>query len=132
MTIRMLHCPDLPPFSNVGISHAVRIGDTVYTSGQIAIDAQGKLVGAGDAALQTRRIYQIIESILKAEGGSLDSIVKLLTFYTEEGDFPAIAAVRCDFFSRGYMPASSSVAVKALAFAGAIVEVEAIAIVPPR
>jgi enamine deaminase RidA (YjgF/YER057c/UK114 family) len=40
--------------------------------------------------------------------------------------------VRCDFFSRGYMPASSSVAVKALAFAGAIVEVEAIAIVPPR
>lgn len=132
MSVEMLTSPDLPSFAKVGIAHAVRQGDMIYTSGQISIDSDGKLVGGGDAAAQTRRIYEIIEGILEVEGGSLDSIVKLLTFYVQESDFDAMAGVRREIFSRGYMPASSAVAVKALAFPGALIEIEAVAFVSQK
>ena len=66
----------------------------------------------------------------KEVGGTLDSIVKLTTFYIEPEDFSKIAEVRKQFFNRGYVAASSSFCVRALPHPDALVEIEAIAAVP--
>lgn len=118
----------LPSFDGVGISHAVRNGDLLFISGQIPIDSEGNIVGPGDIEAQTVQIYEIIKSILAEQGGTLENIVKLTTFYVNKDDFAVIARVRSGYFSGAYKAASSSFAVVALAHPDALVEVEAIAI----
>jgi enamine deaminase RidA (YjgF/YER057c/UK114 family) len=122
----------LPSFANVGIAHAVRHDNWIFISGQIAIDAEGKIVGKGDVAGQTRCIYEIISGMLGDLGGSLRNVVKLLTFYVNPDDFGAMAAVRKSYFASGHLAASSAVCVRALAHPDALVEVQAIAILDER
>ena len=128
MKPEIIRSKHLPPFDKVGIAHAVRHGNFVFISGQIAIDAEGKLLAPGDVAAQTRHVYEIIKAILAECGGTLDNVVKLLTFYVNPEDFAAMAEVRRSYFSSGHLAASSAVCVRALPFPGSLVEVEAVAI----
>ena len=105
-------------------SQAVRVGDTVYISGQIPLDpASGQLV-SGDIETEIRRVFDNLAAIAKAAGGSLASVVKLSVFLTDLAHFPKVNEIMATYFSEPY-PARAAVGVAALP-RGARVEVECI------
>ena len=106
-------------------SQAVRVGDTVYTSGQIALDPEtGKL--SGDIAEQTERVMKNLSAVLEAAGSSLEGIVKTTCFLSDIADFAVFNEIYAKYITSS--PARSCVAVRDLP-RGALVEVEAIALV---
>lgn len=105
-------------------SQAVRCGDMLYTSGQIALDpASGQLAGS-DIRTQTERVMQNLAAVLAAAGTSFDRVVKTTCFLSDIADFAAFNEVYGSYITSA--PARSCVAVKALP-KGALVEVEVIA-----
>ncbi|MEO8971958.1 MAG: RidA family protein [Ktedonobacteraceae bacterium] len=108
-------------------SQAIRCGQFVYASGQIALDpASGELVG-DDVQAQTQRVLQNVQALLASAGTSLASVVKTTVFLTSMSDFQAMNAVYATYFS-GVAPARSTVAVAELP-RKALVEIECIALV---
>ncbi len=106
-------------------SQAVRAGDLVFCSGQIALDpATGEMV-AGDVTLQTERVMANIAAVLAAAGTGFDNVVKTTIFLVEMGDFAAVNEVYGRSFPN-HKPARSTVAVRNLP-RGALVEIEVIA-----
>jgi len=105
-------------------SQAVRSGNTVFLSGQIPLDpATGQLV-EGDIAAQSRRVFDNLQAVCQAAGGSLDQVMRIGIYLTDLGDFAAVNAVMADYFSAPY-PARSTIEVAGLP-RGAQVEVDAI------
>ena len=105
-------------------SQAVRSGGSVYLSGQIPLDpASGQLV-EGDIATQTRRVFDNLQAVCRAAGGSLDDVMRIGIYLVDLGDFAAVNAVMAEYFSAPY-PARSTIQVSALP-RGAQVEVDAI------
>lgn len=105
-------------------SQAIRAGDTVYLSGQIALDpATGQLV-AGDFDAQVRRAFENLKAVCEAAGGSLAHCTKLTLFLTDLGEFARVNEVMAQYFSQPY-PARSTVGVASLP-RGAQFEVEAV------
>ena len=108
-------------------SQAIRCGQFVYTSGQIALDpASGQLIGA-DVQEQTHRVLQNVQAVLTEAGTSLANIVKTTVFLTHMSDFQAMNAVYTTYFS-GLTPARSTVAVAELP-RQALGEIECIALI---
>lgn len=108
-------------------SQAIKVGNRIYTSGQIPIDpATGTLV-AGGIKEQTRQSLLNVQAILKEAGLSMSSVVKTTVFMADMNDFADMNAVYAEFFTEPY-PARSAVAVKALP-KGALVEIEVVAAV---
>ena len=106
-------------------SPAVRDGDRVYTSGQIAQDpATGKLVEGGVVA-QTEQILQNLEAIMSAANKSLADVVKVNVYLTDMRNFAEMNEVYARHFVAPY-PARTTVAVAALPL-GAVVEIEMVA-----
>ncbi len=106
-------------------SQAVRIGDLVYTAGQIALVPQtGKLVEGGIEE-QTEQVMKNLTAILEAAGASLANVVKTTIFLADMNDFAKVNRVYGGFFNDA-PPARSTVQVSALPL-GAKVEIEAIA-----
>ncbi len=107
-------------------SQAVRIGDLVYTAGQIPLDpATGEMV-SGAIEVQTRQVLNNMSAVLIAAGSGLDSVVKMTVFMTDLGQFAQMNAVYAEFFP-GEPPARSAVEVSALPL-GADIEMEAVAV----
>lgn len=108
-------------------SQAVRVGDLVYTAGQIPLVPEtGKLV-EGDVKAQTRQVIQNLSHVLAAAGSSLDQVVKTTIFLADLADFAAVNEVYGTFF-KNEPPARSTVQVAALPLAARI-EIEVVAIV---
>ncbi len=106
-------------------SPAVRDGDRVYTSGQVAQDpATGKLIEGGIVA-QTEQVFQNLGALLSAANKSLADAVKVNVYLTDLRDYPAMNEVYAKHFVAPY-PARTTVAVAALPL-GAAVEIELIA-----
>ena len=106
-------------------SQAIKLGNVVYTAGQIPLDpATGKLVD-GDITAQAERVMQNVQAVLAAAGSSLDRAVKTTCFLANLDDFAAFNAVYGRYFTN-MPPARSTVQVARLP-AGALVEVECIA-----
>ena len=111
-----------------GYSYAIKkSGTPVFISGQVALDAEGKLVGENDAAAQTEQVFRNLQAVVEACGGSLDDIVKITIFVTDPSYRPAVAAARLKYFKEGQWPASTYLVVAALAVPQMLVEVEAVA-----
>jgi reactive intermediate/imine deaminase len=105
-------------------SQAVRVGDTVYLSGQIALDpVTGQLVDGGIEA-QAHRAFRNLEAVAKEAGGSLADCVKLTLFLVDIGDFAKVNDVMPQYLSQPF-PARSTVGVASLP-RGARFEVEAV------
>lgn len=105
-------------------SQAVRHGEWVFLSGQVAIDpSRGGLID-GDIAAQTRQVLGNLRAVCEAAGGSLDDIVKLTIYLTDLGHFATVNEIMADTFSAPY-PARATLGVAALPL-GAEVEMEAI------
>ncbi|MBP5137282.1 MAG: RidA family protein [Paludibacteraceae bacterium] len=106
-------------------SQAIRVGNLIYTSGQIPIDpAKGELID-GDIKAQTRQSLNNIKAILEEAGTSLNSVIKTTVFLADMNDFADMNSVYAEFFTEPY-PARSAVAVKTLP-KGAQIEIEVIA-----
>jgi reactive intermediate/imine deaminase len=106
-------------------------GRLLFISGQVATDVTGRVVGVGDARAQTRQTLQNIGTILASVGADFDSIVSVGVFVTDLADVPAIHEVRREFFRAPY-PASTLVQVAALNGRDLLVEINAVAVVPPH
>ena len=123
MPRQIIHTP-LAPKAIGTYSQAVRVGDTVYISGQIPLDpASGQLV-SGDIEAEIRRAFDNISAIAQAAGGSLASAVKLNVFLVDLAHFSKVNDIMATYFSEPY-PARAAIGVAALP-RGARVEVECI------
>lgn len=108
-------------------SQAIKVGELVYTSGQVAIDpATGELIGGGIAE-QTERVLKNVAAVLEAAGSSLDQVVKTLVFLADMDDFSAMNEVYGKFFT-GAPPARSTVQAARLP-KDARIEIEAVAMI---
>lgn len=106
-------------------SQAIRVGNLIYTSGQIPIDpATGSFVEGGIKE-QTRQSLTNVKAILEEAGTSMANVIKTTVFMSDMADFADINSVYAEFFSEPF-PARSAVAVKTLP-KGALVEIEVIA-----
>lgn len=105
-------------------SQAVRAGDTVYLSGQIALDPATGLIVEGDVAAQARRAFTNLKAVCAAAGGSLDDVVRVGLFLVDMDHFAAVNAVMGEYFEAPY-PARSTVQVSALP-RGGLFEVDAV------
>ena len=105
-------------------SQAVKVGNTVYLSGQIALDPETMELVNGDFEKQVAQIFKNTEAVARAAGGSLAQIVKLTIYLTDMNDFDAVNKVMASFVNEPY-PARSIVAVSGLP-KGASVEMEAV------
>ena len=104
-------------------SQAVRVGDTVYMSGQIGLDpASMQMVDGIDA--QIVRVFENLKAVAEAAGGSLADIVKLNVFLTDLGNFARVNETMARYFSEPF-PARAAVGVKELP-RGALVEADAV------
>ena len=108
-------------------NQAVRVGDTIYVAGQMAIDPATNQLVDGDAAAQARRVFENIKAIVEAAGSSMDRVAKTTIFLADVNDFAAINGVYASYFT-GTLPARSTVAVAALPGGGAKLQVDVIAI----
>ncbi|MEK7310701.1 MAG: RidA family protein [Chloroflexota bacterium] len=107
-------------------SQAIRVGDFVFTAGQIALDpATGELAGA-TIEEQTRRALTNLKAVLEAAGSGMGKVVKTTVFLANLADFAKMNAVYAEFFP-GNPPARTTVQVAALP-RGALVEIECVAI----
>jgi 2-iminobutanoate/2-iminopropanoate deaminase len=108
-------------------SQAIRSGQFIYTSGQIALDpASGELVG-DDVQAQTQQVLRNMQAVLTSAGTSLANVVKTTVFLTRMSDFQAMNAVYATYFSEP-APARSTVAVAELP-RKALVEIECVALI---
>lgn len=95
-------------------SQAIRLGDLVFTAGQIALDpVTMDLVGQDDIATQTERVLENLRAILRAAGADLDSVLKTTVFLADMDDFAAMNDVYARFF-HDHKPARSTVEVSRL------------------
>ncbi len=125
MNRQIIHTDQAP--AAVGpYSQAVRVGDWVFTAGQIGIDpATGQLQEGLEA--QTRQIMANLQAVLQAAGTSLEAVVKTTIYLTNMADFAQVNAIYGEYFPQS-PPARSTVAVAALPL-GALVEIDVVAVV---
>jgi 2-iminobutanoate/2-iminopropanoate deaminase len=108
-------------------SHAVRVGDFLFCSGQIPLTAEGKLVEGGIRE-QTAQVLKNVSAILKDQALSFENVVKTTVFLTDLTEFSEMNAIYAEFFTKNF-PARSTIQVAALP-RGARVEIEVIACYP--
>jgi reactive intermediate/imine deaminase len=104
-------------------SQAVKVGDTVYMSGQIGLDPVSMQLVEGIEA-QVRRVFDNLSAVAQAAGGSLADIVKLNIFLTDLGHFALVNSIMAEYFTEPY-PARAAVGVASLP-RGALVEADAV------
>jgi reactive intermediate/imine deaminase len=109
-------------------NQAVRAGNLLFCSGQIALDpASGSLVGAGDVALETRQVLANLLAVLDAAGARPSQVVRTTVFLADLADFATVNGLYAEVFGAGVSPARACVQVAALP-KGARVEIDAIAV----
>ena len=105
-------------------SQAVRVGETVYLSGQIPLQPTTMTLVEGDIQAQIRQVFANLQAVALAAGGTLADIVKLTIYLTDLGHFAAVNTVMADYIAEPY-PARAAVGVAALP-KGAQVEMDAV------
>ncbi|MDH4275133.1 MAG: RidA family protein [Gammaproteobacteria bacterium] len=124
MTKKAIHSAQAPRAIGT-YSQAIVAGDTVYLSGQIALDpATMEMVGNDDIRAQIRRVFDNLKAVAEAAGGSLADVVKLNVYLTDLTHFPVVNEIMATYFVEPY-PARAAVGVAALP-RGAVVEMDGV------
>jgi reactive intermediate/imine deaminase len=105
-------------------SQAVRVGNTVYVSGQIPLDPATQALVVGDMEAQVRRVFDNLKAIAAAAGGSLADAVKVTIYLTDLGHFALVNQVMAEYCREPY-PARAAIGVASLP-RGAAVEADCI------
>jgi reactive intermediate/imine deaminase len=127
MTNKAIIHTDQAPEAIGTYSQAVKTGNTVYLSGQIALDpTKMELVSEGFAE-QAHQVFKNLSAVCEASGGSLNDIVKLNLFLTDLSNFPIVNEIMAQYFAEPY-PARAAVGVKQLP-KGAIVEADGVMVI---
>jgi reactive intermediate/imine deaminase len=112
MTRQIISTPDAPQAIGT-YSQAVRVGPTVYISGQIPLDpATGALI-SGDIELEIRRVFDNLAAIAKAAGGSLQHAVRVTVYLTDLANFAKVNEIMAQYFPQPW-PARAAVGVAQL------------------
>jgi 2-iminobutanoate/2-iminopropanoate deaminase len=107
-------------------SQAVKVANTIYASGQIALDpASGNLVD-GDFSAQVRRVFDNLRAVLKQSGADFRNVTKATVYLTDLGNFQTLNSIYAEYFGN-HKPARSTVGVAQLP-KGAAVEIDVIAV----
>ncbi|MFI7129950.1 Rid family hydrolase [Nonomuraea sp. NPDC050153] len=117
------------PATNGRYSHAVRVGDMLYVSGQAAFDEHGDLVGEGSMAAQSEHIFQVVSRILADQGATFEDIAFIRTYVTDMDQLIEYGRVRAKYIT-GTPPASTTVEVSRLFRPGLLLEVDLIVALP--
>jgi 2-iminobutanoate/2-iminopropanoate deaminase len=115
------------PFQGAPYSQAIRAGDLVFVSGQLALKPGAKELSGGSIAEQTEQVFANLRAILEEAGSGLDRLVKTTVFLQDLGDFAAMNEVYAKHVGE-QPPARSTVEVAKLP-SSALVEIEAVALV---
>jgi 2-iminobutanoate/2-iminopropanoate deaminase len=115
------------PYAGAPYSQAISAAGMVFCAGQVGLDPAGGALVPGGVEAQTRRALENLAAVLEAAGSGLDRVVKTTVFVADLADFSTVNEVYATFFTAS-PPARSTVQVAALP-AGALVEIEAIALV---
>ena len=105
-------------------SQAVKVGNTLWLSGQIPLDPRTQKLVQGDAAAQIKQVFENLKAVVSAAGATFDNVVKVNVYLTDIANSALVNKIMADYFSEPY-PARGAVGVASLA-AGAQVEVECI------
>ncbi|MGB3391215.1 MAG: Rid family detoxifying hydrolase [Pseudaminobacter sp.] len=111
--------------SSLPLSQTRRVGNLVFTSGQVGVNPATGKVAEGDIAAQTRQVLENLRSVLSAVDLTLDDVVKTTVFLVRAQDFDEFNSVYREFFSEP-LPARSTVSVE-LVSPELLIEIEAVA-----
>jgi len=113
-----------------GYSHVVEVrgGRTLYIAGQIAVDKDGKLVGAGDFRAQVKQVFENLKMRLEEAGATFKDVVKLNYYLVDASDLQALRDTRNSYINVDNPPASTLVVVKRLVREEYLIEIEAVAV----
>ena len=117
-----------------GYTHVVEVtgpAKTIYISGQIAYDKDGKVVGAGDMKAQAEQVFKNLQAALTAAGSNFSDVVKMNSYITDMSKAQAVRDVRAQYF-KDATPASTFVEVKGLVRPELLLEIEVVAVVPAK
>lgn len=130
MSARSLNPEGLPrpagPYVHVTTSPP---GDLVFVAGQIALDAEGNLVGEGDIEAQAEQVMENLGVALAAAGAGFGDVLKITNYLLDVSEYPRIAPIRERYLTEPF-PASTMVGVSALLYPELLIEIEAVAVVP--
>jgi enamine deaminase RidA (YjgF/YER057c/UK114 family) len=113
-----------------GFTHAVRVGSTVYVSGEVALDSLGHLVGPGDLGAQARQAFANLELVLRIAGVAPQDVVRLDVYVVgfKPADLAVIREAGAQFFPQRNPPAGIVLGVASLPRDGLLIAVDATAI----
>lgn len=94
-------------------SQAVKVGATVYLSGQIALDPETMTMVDGDTEAEIRRVLDNLAAVARAAGGSLDDMAKLNVFLVDLSNFALVNQIMAEYFEQPY-PARAAIGVASL------------------
>ena len=118
---------NMPWEQEYGYSQAVKVGDTIYLSGQISHDETGEIVGAGDVDVQMRQTYANIKNLLTQYGVGMENIVDETWFVTDiEAASEAAVKLRKEIFSGSPVTALTVVQIERLAFPELLIEIKCV------
>lgn len=118
---------DAAPAAIGTYSQAMRVGDTLYLSGQIPLDPATMALVTGDMRVHVRQVLRNLAAVAEAAGGSLADVVKLNVYLTDLTHFPLVNEVMAEHFEEPY-PARAAIGVDALP-KGAQVEMDAVLVI---
>ena len=101
---------------------------TVYISGQLGTGRDGNVVG--DFRAQAVQVFENLKAALAAVGATFKHVVKINSYVADIADMPVLREVRAPYLNAAALPASTSIAVTAFARPGALLEIEAVAVLP--
>ena len=126
MAKTIIHTNDAPQAIGT-YSQAVKVDNTVYISGQIPLDPASVEVVSGGIEAEITRVFDNLQAVAEASGGSLGDIVKLNIFLTDLGNFPTVNEIMATYFQQPY-PARAAIGVAALP-KGVGVEMDAVLVI---